>query len=146
MKTLVSLNPVHELRAMEDLFDRVFSQPLARPTHSDLNPLPIDLIEETDRLVVRAAVPGVNPEELEVQVENNVLTIRGEAKQEEVSEKAKVYRRELPVGKFSRSIRLPENLNLDRVEAKFQHGIVTISLPKQEEVKPPVIRIPISSE
>lgn len=139
MRTLVNFNPTNDLRMMEEVFERLF--PAQRvPSEAAL---PVDVYEQDGRLFVRAAVPGVAPDQLDVQVENNVLTIKGEHKQESTSEDAKVYRREVAYGSFSRAIRLPENLDLDKVDAEFKNGIVTISIPKIEEPKPEPKRITV---
>lgn len=127
---------------MEEVFDRLFSAPRMAPAGSVL---PVDVIEQGDKLFIKAAVPGVNPDELDIQIEKNVLTIKGEHKQEEVSAEAKVYRREVAYGAFSRSIRLPENLNLDAVDAEFKNGVVTISIQKIEEPKPRSIKVKVNS-
>jgi HSP20 family protein len=141
MKTLVSWNPTNDLKAMDEVFERLFGSP--RPSAASI--LPVDLYEQEGNLVVRAAVPGVAPEELDVQIENNVLTIQGEHRQEATSGEAKIYRREVAYGAFSRSIRLPENLNLEAVDAQFNHGVVTISIPKVEEPKPQAIKVNVRS-
>jgi HSP20 family protein len=142
MKTLVNWSPVHDLKAMDEMFDRLFSTPRTVNTAAIL---PVDLYEQDGKLFVKAAVPGVTPDELDVQIENNVLSIKGEHKQEQTNEDAKVYRREVAYGAFSRSIRLPENLNFEAVDAEFKNGIVTISIPKVEEPKPQAIKVNVRS-
>jgi|SRR5579862_5844086 len=142
MKTLVSWNPTHDLRSMDEVLDRLFGAPRTGPTSSVL---PVDVYEQEGKFIVKATVPGIAPEELDVQIEKNVLSIKGEHKQEETSEDAKVYRREVAYGAFSRSVRLPENLNLEAVEAEFKNGVVTISIPKVEEPKPQSIKVEVKS-
>ena len=127
---------------MDEVFERLFGNPRS------VNPasiLPVDLLEQDGKLVVKAAVPGVSPEELDVQIENNILTIKGEHRQEQTNEDAKVYRREVAYGAFSRSIRLPENLNFSEIDAQFKNGVVTISIPKVEEPKPEAIKVNVRS-
>ena len=142
MKTLVNWNPTNDLKLMEEVFERLMS-PTRQPNGAGV--LPVDVLEQEGKLVIRAAVPGVAPENLDVQVENNVLSIKGEHKQEQTSEDAKIYRREVAYGSFSRSIRLPENLNLEAVDAEFKNGVVTISIPKVEEPKPQPVKINVRS-
>src|SRR5579862_4207418 len=141
MKTLVSWNPTHDLRSMDEVLDRLFGS--ARSVNTAL--LPVDVFEQDGKFTVKAAVPGVSPEEIDIQVEKNVLTIKGEHKQEATSGEAKVYRREVAYGAFSRSVRLPENLNLEAVDAEFKNGIVTVSIPKVDEPKPQSIKINVRS-
>jgi HSP20 family protein len=126
---------------MDEVFDRIFGSSRVNPATI----LPVDLYEQDDKFFIKAAVPGVAPEDLEVQIENNVLSIKGEHKQEETSQEAKVYRREVAYGAFSRSIRLPENLNLEAVDAEFKNGVVTISIAKIEEPKPQTIKVNVRS-
>jgi HSP20 family protein len=116
-----------------------------RPS-TNLTSIPLDVIEDEGKVTIKAAVPGINPDELEVSIENNILTIKGEHKSEEVSETAKVFRRENSYGAFSRSIRLSPQLNQEAVNATFKNGFVTITIPKVEEEKPKSLRIPISTE
>jgi HSP20 family protein len=139
LRTLVNLNPSSEYRSIEELFDRMFGTP-TRPTPGATT-LPIDVTENEGALIVKAAVPGVEPGELNVTIENNVLTIRGETRHESNGENEKVYRREVSYGAFARSIRLPENLNLEAVDAEFKNGLVTIKLPRQPEEKPKALKI-----
>ena len=142
VRTLVNLNPSQEARSMEEIFDHLFGTPV-RPTTSPVSTLPIDIVEHEGSLKIRAAVPGVEPKDLEIQVEKNVLTIRGEIKQFNESNDVKVYRREVSYGAFARSVRLPDNLDIDNVDAEFKNGLVTISLPRIPEEKPKSIKITV---
>jgi len=142
LRTLVNMNPTAEARTIEDMFDRLFGSPI-RPTSTPAGTLPLDIYEHDGKLSIKAAVPGIDPNDLEIQIENNVLTIRGETRHEEETKEAKVYRREVSYGSFSRSVRLPENLNLDAVEAEFKNGLVTISLPRVPEEKPKAFKVAV---
>jgi HSP20 family protein len=145
--TITRFDPVTEMRRMSDVFDRLFAGPYtgsSRPAAvtRDLS-VPLDIVEKEDRFVIRAAVPGVTPDDLNVSIESNVLTITGEIKREEESENDKVYCRECSYGTFTRSVRLPENLLVDQVEATFDNGFVAITLPKAPEEKPRSVKVPI---
>ncbi|WP_227625094.1 Hsp20/alpha crystallin family protein [Fimbriimonas ginsengisoli] len=135
----MNLSPAADFRAMEEMFDRVFGSP-SRPAATTL---PVDITENDGKLYVRAAVPGIEPNELDIQIEKNVLTIRGEARAESTSQDEKVYRREVSYGSFGRSIRLPEGLNLDETQADFKNGIVTITLPRLPEEKPKSLKVTV---
>ncbi|MCC7229054.1 MAG: Hsp20/alpha crystallin family protein [Fimbriimonadaceae bacterium] len=141
MKTLVHVNPLHELRGFDEMIDRLFVRPVATAPSAVV--LPLDVYEMEGKFIVKASVPGVAPENLDVQIENGVLTIRGEAKHGFEESEVKLYRREISYGSFARSIRLPENLNLDEVDAQFSNGLVTIAIPRMEEVKPKARKVPI---
>lgn len=140
VRSLVNLNNGREFRAMEEVFEQLFGSPV-KPNGTPTNALPIDVTEKEGNLVVRASVPGIEPNELEIQIENDVLTIRGETKHQSESKDERVYRREMSYGSFARSVRLPDNLNLDSVDAEFKNGIVTITLPRVPEEKPKAIKV-----
>jgi HSP20 family protein len=144
MKTLTPFNPLDELRTMEAMFDRMFAAPMRNPQSAGA--LAIDVTEAENKIFVRAAVPGVDPNELEISLDNNVLTLRGESKRETTREDEKVYRREVSYGAFARSLRLPENIDAEGIEATFKNGIVTITIPRRVEEKPEPKRITVRSE
>jgi HSP20 family protein len=135
MLSRIMFDPLAEMRGVDDMFDRVFGQAFRNPSGQPMQSaiLPVDILERDNRLIVRAAVPGISPDDLDISVDNNVLTIRGETRSESEDQDAKVYRREVSFGSFSRSIRLPEKLNLDEVDAEFKNGCVTISIPRLVE-------------
>ncbi len=139
LSRIMNVDPLNEMRAVEETFNRLFGYPAATIDRStQVSTLPVDIFEKDNQLVVRAAVPGIAPEDLDVSIENNILTIRGETRSnmETSDTDAKVYRREVSYGAFSRSIRLPDKLEIDKADAEFKHGFVTISIPKIEAIKP----------
>jgi HSP20 family protein len=140
-RTIVGVNPWNELRTMEEVFERLLG---TQTRNTGAVALPIDVTERDGHLLIKAAVPGVDPNELQVQVEQNVLTIRGELKAE-TAEDEKVYRREISYGSFVRSLRLPDGYDVEKIEAEFKHGVVTIRVPKSEEQKPKTIQINVRS-
>jgi HSP20 family protein len=142
MKTLLNVNPIHEFRAMEEVMERLFQTPMA-PNRTGLPMLAVDIVERGNNLVIRAAVPGVQPNELDVTVDNGVLTIRGETKHESASEDEKVYRREISTGAFTRSVRLPENVDVNAIQAEFRLGMVEITIPRIVEEAPKPLKITV---
>ena len=136
MSTLYRKDPFTEI---ERAFDTLWNRGAA----SSGNTLPIDLVEQDDALFVRAGLPGLRPEDVEINLDGNVLTLKGEAKADWQREDAKVYHREHRYGAFTRSLRLPKNLNLDAVEANVEHGAVVVRIPKLEETKPQSRRIEV---
>ena len=101
------------------------------------------VFEKEGNYYVRAAAPGIEPADLSISIENNVLTIQGEFKQEEALQDAKVFRREYAYGTLTRSLRLPENVNVEKVDAEFKNGFVTITIPVLEEEKPKAHKIEV---
>lgn len=124
---------------MDEVLDRLLGRQATVAPNS--MQLPIDIFESEGRLMIKALVPGVAPSELDVQIENNILTIRGESKSDYEATDTKVYRREVSYGAFARSIRLPENLNFEQVDAEFRNGFVMISIPKLEVEKPKSLKV-----
>lgn len=132
-----------ELQQMANLFDRAFSATASEGTAPTSLSVPIEVFEHDNRLVIRAAVPGVAPNELDVQIEDGVLTIRGEVKRDHEEKDVKMYRREFAYGSFSRSLRLPDELDLENVDAEFRHGFVTITIPRIAPPAPEVKKVAI---
>ena len=146
MNTLIPFRSLDEIRHFDDFFAQLMGGNQVQPSSTQFTSIPLDVIEDEGTITIKAAVPGINPDELEVSIENNVLTIKGEHKSEEFSENAKVFRRENTYGTISRSIRLSPQLNQESVNASFKNGFVTITIPKVEEEKPKSLRIPVSTE
>ena len=146
MNTLNPFRTIDNTRHFDDFFAQLMGASQCQTNSNSLLSIPLDVIEDNGLVTIKALVPGINPDELEVSIENNILTIRGEHKTEEISESAKVFRRENTYGAFSRSIRLSPQLNQEAVSATFKNGFVTITIQKVEEEKPKSLRIPISTE
>ena len=106
----------------------------------------LDIVQEDDRYVVRASLPGIAPENIEVSVDHDVLTIKGraEAEAEDQREDGNYMGRERRSGSFMRSLRLPESLDAENVEAGYEHGVLTITLPKREETKAKRIEVKVA--
>jgi HSP20 family protein len=111
-----------------------------QPTAWDLA---LDVVETDEDFVVKASLPGINPEDLEITYNNNLLTIKGEVKEEKDVEEQRYHLRERRYGSFSRSISLPSSVKADAIEASYEAGVLTLHLPKAEEAKPK--RIPVQS-
>jgi HSP20 family protein len=103
--------------------------------------LALDVAETEDEFEVKAVIPGINPDDLEVTFTHNTLTIRGESKEEHEKKEARYHLRERRYGSFSRSITLPSDIQSEKIEANYEAGILTLRLPKSESAKPK--RIPI---
>jgi HSP20 family protein len=103
--------------------------------------LAVDMYETDDAVVVEASVPGVKPEEIDVKVAGHVLTIKGERKEEKKEERSSYVYRERSLGSFHRSVTLPTEVDVDEATAEFEHGVLTLTLPKSETVKPKSIKV-----
>jgi HSP20 family protein len=126
------------------MMDRAFeSSWLDRPSNwqSPGWGFPVDVVEKEDEFVVRASLPGINPEDLDITLTGNTLTVKGEAKGEEEAEKDRYYVRERFYGSFARSFTLPTDVKADDIQASYEAGELVLHLPKTEEVKPKRIAI-----
>ena len=94
--------------------------------------VPLDVVEEDDKIIVRATLPGVRPEDIDVTLENDVLTINAETQAETEDRKESYLVRERRAGKFHRTLRLPDTVDSEKVDTKYENGIVEITFPKAE--------------
>ena len=140
MKTLVRWNPT---RTIFEEFDRFFEEPAAQSPRT-WN-LPLDVIENEDGYVIKASLPGVDAESLDVVLEDNVLTIKAEVEAEELAENEQVHIRERHTGSFSRSLRFPIDVDGDDIAANYTNGVLSLNVPKSEAVKPKQINVTINS-
>ncbi len=141
MTTLVRWNPRNEMMSLRNEINRLFSQAFEEGPLTEWQPstnwgLALDVAENDDAFVVTASVPGMKPDDLDITISDNVLTIKGEYKVDETIEEEKYHIRERRHGSFGRSISLPVSVNADGVEANYENGVLTLSVPKAEEVKP----------
>jgi len=129
-------------QAMDRLFDDDVFRPFRWTSGSFDGPgLPLDVTTTPDELVVEASLPGIKPEDVEITVENGTLTITGKTADEERSEEGSYLVQEIRRGQFSRSVTLPNGLEPDKATATFEDGMLTLRIPKAEQVKPRQIRI-----
>lgn len=143
-------DPFNELRRMEDTMNRLWrgfagnDQGVANGGESTTTwMMPLDVVEEEDRVVVRASIPGIDPENLDVSVEGRLLTIRGEASAHDEKKGQNYLIRERRSGSFHRAIRLPEYADADKAESSYEHGVLTVTLPKVEAKRPKQIEIKV---
>ncbi len=104
----------------------------------------VDIKEENDKFVLHADIPGVKPDEIDVSMEEGVLTIKGEKKTEATTEQEGYKRVERSYGSFYRRFSLPDTANADAISAKSQHGVLEIVIPKREAVKPKKINVSVA--
>jgi HSP20 family protein len=145
MTRIVRWNPV--VRRPADLFnefDRLFDRPAMPYRNAENWGLALDVIENEDGYTVKASVPGINPDDLEITLEDNVLTIKGEVENDEEINQEQYHLRERRYGSFSRSVKFPVLVNSDAVAASYDKGVLSLNIPKAEEVKPKRIAIKAS--
>lgn len=139
MTRLTRWEPFREMMSLRNQLDRLLEEtlPFARGGSAMMIDwdLALNVVEKKDEIEVKASLPGMKPEEIEVTLRDNVLTISGETKHEEERKEETYHLREMSYGKFSRSISLPVAVKDDKVEAIYDQGILTLHLPKSDEVK-----------
>ena len=143
MSTLTRWEPVREMMTLREAMDRLFDDAFTRPINMGaVSAMPaIDMYQNEDDLIVKAVLPGLTKEDVDISVTENVLTLRGEYKTNE-DEASKAYLiREQRYGIFERSLSLPTDVQVEKAKAEFENGILTITLPKAEAVKPKIISI-----
>lgn len=138
--------PLYQLSTLRNEIDRLFSSPFetagstSQPFLSGWSPA-IDLYEDHDNVIVKAELPGMKKENLELSLHEGVFSLSGERKAEPPRDDAEVYRSERVVGRFHRTITLPSPVDGSKAKATYQDGILTVTLPKAEEAKPKQIHI-----
>lgn len=143
MSNLTRWEPVREMMSLREAMDRLFDDAFTRPlslSYGAYSVPAIDLYQTEDEVVVKAALPGFRPDDVQLSVENNVLTLRGEFKPQN-GQNATYHIHEQRHGSFERSIPLPVDVETDKAQADFENGILTVTLPKAETVKPKTINI-----
>ena len=145
MSNLIRWNPLRDMMRMRSeidrMFDDAFNAPLANWSEETNWGLPLDVAENDDAFVVKASVPGMNPDDLEITLTDNTLTIKGEVKADDTLEEEIYHVRERRYGRFTRSLSLPVPVESDNVEATYENGILSLNIPKAEMVKPKRINI-----
>jgi len=143
MADLTLWEPLNDLMTMRDWMDRFIDRFWGRDLigFGMFETPPVDMYQTEDEVIVKATIPGVKPEDLQISVAGDVLTIRGEVKQEEETKNKTYHLRERRYGTFSRSFPLPTAVVADKAHAEFENGILTLVLPKAEEVRPKTITV-----
>jgi len=136
------------LSDLRDEIDRLFESPLTELTRtsqllSGWTPA-LDVFEEKDNFIVKAELPGMKKEDIEVSFQDGSLSISGERKSETQHNEAEVYRAERFFGRFQRTVTLPAAVAADKIKAAYKDGVLTVTLPKTEEAKPKQIDVSIN--
>ena len=139
-------HPLTELMSLRQAMDRLFEDSFVRPsralaTFGESATPALDVYQTPTEIVVKAAMPGVKPEDVSIDITGETLTIRGESKVEEETKKEDYLYQERRYGVFSRSVVLPSGLKSDKAEATVEDGVLTLTIPKAEEAKPKAIKV-----
>jgi HSP20 family protein len=140
--------PFRGATTLQEQINRMFGAGVGHAgEESNLTPWapPVDIYETENELVVKADLPEVDPQNLDIRVENNILTIRGERKFESKVNEDNYLRIERAYGSFSRSFSLANSVKSDAIKADYQNGVLTLTLPKREEAKPKQIKVTVGT-
>ena len=143
MANITRWDPFQEMLTLREAMNQLFEDSVVRPGNirgQGFVPA-LDLSETQDGFVVETALPGLKPEEIEITVENNVLTIKGETRRESEDKNRSYHRVERSFGSFQRTVGLPSTVKADQIKASLTDGVLRLDIPKAEEVKPRKISV-----
>lgn len=144
---IVKYNPFRDLRAMQEqmnrLLDMAWNREISEELREGIWQPPVDIYEDENSVVIKAELPGVDQKEIDIRIEDNTLTLRGERKHSQEVKKENYHRVERFYGTFQRSFSLPHTIDQEHVKATCDQGVLTITLPKREEKKPKQINVEV---
>ena len=148
--SLIRWEPFREMMSLRDAIDRLFEESFVRPARGWITSevglrVPVDMTETDENLIIKADLPGLKAEDVDVSITGDTLTIKGEYEAEEEGEKGSVHFKERCYGKFQRAVRLPSGVDSEAAEANFEDGVLTLTLPKTAEAKPKQIPVKTKS-
>ena len=143
MSNLIRWEPAREMMTLRDAMDRLFDDAFTRPLslRDGWSAPAIDMYQTDDEIVVKASLPGFKADEVQINITGEMLSLKGEMKREEEKKEKAWHIREQRWGSFERSVALPTDVVADKAKADFESGVLTITLPKAEEVKPKTITV-----
>ena len=143
--TLSRWDPFREMMSLREAMDRLFEDSFVRPTawlsRSEYTGLPVEMYETEKEVVVKAPLPGFKPDEVDIELQNGVLSIRAEHKEEREEKGATYHLREFRAGRFYRQVTLPTEVNADKAEATFEDGILILRFPKAAKAQARKIKV-----
>jgi HSP20 family protein len=142
--TLIRRGPFGDLLSLRQAMDRLFEESFVNPRTwqlGDEQPVPVDVYTSDDEFVVQAILPGIKPEDVEITVEGTTLTISGDTTVTAEDKEGSLLLQEIRRGRFMRTLSLPAGLEPDKAKATFEDGVLTLRIPKAEQLKPRQIKI-----
>ncbi len=147
MNTISRWDPIRGFTSLQDQVSRLLDSNFSQGSETDLATWapPVDIYETEGELVVKADLPDLDEKDIDVRIENNVLTIRGERKFEKTVNQDNYLRVERTYGAFSRSFSLPNTIDSEQIRAEYRNGVLSVRMPKREESKPKQIKVSVSA-
>ena len=150
MTALTRWEPFRELATLQDRLNRMFGEPFGTATGQELTAgafvPPVDVYEDEKSIRLKMEVPGIEEKDIDIRLENNLLTVRGERKMESETKEENYHRIERSYGSFSRSFTLPSSVNPEDVKAGYAKGVLTVTLGKRAEARPKQIKVEVKPE
>jgi HSP20 family protein len=141
MSTAISYDPFQGLRLFEDAVTRLMAEPSAGRPWAPA----VDILETEDAIVLKADIPDVNIDDIDIRVENNTMTLRGQRKFEKNQKVKGWHRVERSYGEFVRSFALPNTVDTEKVQADYKNGVLSVTLPKKEAAKPRQVKVAVQN-
>ena len=144
-------DPFSELRQMQENMDRMWrrvganGRPASESAEIEAWGIPLDVTRQGDDIEIRASMPGVLPEDIQVSIEDNVLTVKGRTAERYQDNDRTYLMKERRTGAFYRALRLPDSVDPDKVEPQYEHGVLTIKVPKAEEKRARQLQVKVGS-
>ena len=138
-------DPFRDLRQMDENMNRLWRGFGGVQAGTEDWNISLDVVQRSDEIVVKASIPGVKPEAIELAIEDNILTLRADRKPDFEDEKSVYLIQERPNGSFYRALRLPDTVDANKIQSTYENGVLTIVLPKAEEKKKKQIKIQVAS-
>jgi HSP20 family protein len=146
MSAVVRFDPFRDITSLRDEMNRLFTRTLGEGSSAGSAWTPaVDIFDAAGAIVLKAELPGLSPDDIDIEVDDNVLTLKGERRFEEKVEEGRYYRVERAYGSFQRSVTLPQGVKADEITASFDSGVLTVRVPKADEVKPRKIAVAAGS-
>lgn len=146
MPAVVRFDPFRDITSLRDEMNRLFSRTVGDGVSSGSAWTPaVDIFDTEDAIVLKAELPGLATGDIDIEIDDNVLTLKGERRFQETVDEGRFYRLERAYGHFQRSVTLPQGVKADEISADFDNGVLTVRVPKADEVKPRKISIAAAS-
>ena len=136
-------DPFRDLRRMDETMNRLWRGFGGVPAGTEDWNISLDVVQRSDEVIVKASIPGVKPDAIDLAIEDNILTLRADRKPDFEDENSSYLIQERPTGSFYRALRLPETIDASKVQSTYENGVLTIVLPKAEEKKKKQIKIQV---
>jgi HSP20 family protein len=141
MPAVVRFDPFRDITTLRDEMNRLFSRAVGEGSGGSAWTPAVDIFETDNAIVLKAELPGLRTEDIDIEVDENVLTLRGERRFDDKVDEGRYYRLERAYGHFQRSLTLPQGVKADEISASFENGVLTVRVPKADAVKPRKIAV-----